>query len=462
MKYIINTLLLCGVLLFTACSNTHQTIQVNPTIKQNQSLKKQPALQSNQHFVKTEEVEEIEDLKTLSQNPTTYTKNLPVFNTKIQKQLDNKFNQLFFQPWELKKMSHTKKEASWSNMYMKKKMYAHNHKLISKEWFNKQIKNANFERYDTTKKYAVTTNNSNMRVFPTKDSMFYNPKKAGEGFPFDYNQNSSLKLNTPLYISHFSKDRAWVFVESNFAIGWVAIQDIAFIDEVLRNKFKSGTYFVATQDNFPIYKNGVFVEYIKMGTIFPLRKNKFVTINKHANLQGYLSYVKIENQFVQMKPLKFNRVNINKISSAIAAEPYGWGGIMNKRDCSAFTKDFFAPFGIYLKRNSFGQTKRGEYINLKEFELDEKKKQIIKSGIPFLTLIYLKGHIMLYIGEHNGEPLVFHNVWGVKTLESNGEEGRFVIGRAVITTLEPGRELPNFVRENNILAKIEGMVIVNK
>ena len=69
---------------------------------------------------------------------------------------------------------------------------------------------------------------------------------------------------------------------------------------------------------------------------------------------------------------------------------------------------------------------------------------------------------MLYIGQKDGEPLVFHNVWGIKTLEDNGEYGRFIIGRAVITTLEPGAELPNFVREKNILAKVEGMVLVNK
>ena len=92
--------------------------------------------------------------------------------------------------------------------------------------------------------------------------MFLDPQKAGEGFPFDYNQNSSIKMNTPIFISHFSKDKAWVFVESNFATGWLNTKDIAYIDDVLINKFKSGTYFVATEDNFPIYKNGIFLDYI--------------------------------------------------------------------------------------------------------------------------------------------------------------------------------------------------------
>ena len=432
MKYYTKILLLLTPLLFVACSKNQTQIQ------------------------------EIKDLTTLPQTASSYTKNIPAISENLQKELDEKFNELFFKPWDLKKMSHSAEDASWGKMYAKKKMYAENHKLIPKEWFNKQTHNSNFEEYNTVLKNAITTNNSNLRVYPTKSAMFYNPKKAGEGFPFDYNQNSSLKINTPLFISHFSKDRAWVFVETNFAIGWVSTKEIAFIDDVLINKFKSGTYFVATQDNFPIYKNGIFVEYIKMGTIFPLRKNKYVTINKGANLQGYLSYVKITDEYIQKKPLQFNTQNINKIADSIIKEPYGWGGIMNHRDCSAMTKDFFAPFGIYLKRNSAGQIKRGKYIELKDLSLEEKKKQIEQQGVPFLTLVYLKGHIMLYIGSQNGEPLVFHNVWGVKTLEDDGEYGRFIIGRAVITTLEPGRELPNYVEEKNILSKIEGIVILNQ
>ena len=432
MKYFLHSLIISSSIFFTACSSTSQ------------------------------DSVEIRDLKTLSQNPSTYTKNIPVLDTSLQLKLDEKFNKMFFKPWDLENMSYTAKEASWGNMYAKKEVYGENHKRLSKKWFDLQISNSNFKEYNTNQRYAITTNKSNLRVFPTKSAIFYDPKKAGEGFPFDYNQNSALKLNTPLFVSHYSNDRAWVFVESNFALGWVSIKDIAFVDDVLINKFKSGTYYVATSDNFPMYKNNTFIDYIKLGTIFPLRKNKFVTINKHTNLEGYLSYVKIDEEFIAKKPLAFNTSNINKISHSIIEEPYGWGGLMNHRDCSSFTRDFFAPFGIYLKRNSYGQTQRGKYIKLKDLSGDEKKKEIIKNGVPFLTLIYLKGHIMLYIGAKDGEPLVFHNVWGVKTLQEDGSYGRFIIGKAVITTLNPGMELPNFVKEKNILSRIEGMVLVDK
>lgn len=57
---------------------------------------------------------------------------------------------------------------------------------------------------------------------------------------------------------------------------------------------------------------------------------------------------------------------------------------------------------------------------------------------------------MLYIGQQDGQPVVFHATWGLKTRTRDGY-GRHVIGRAVITTLEPGVELPNIDKPNGIL-----------
>jgi hypothetical protein len=75
------------------------------------------------------------------------------------------------------------------------------------------------------------------------------------------------------------------------------------------------------------------------------------------------------------------------------------------------------------------------------------KESIIKDeGVPFATLLWLRGHITLYIGEYKGEPVMFHNVWGVRTDDGNGE-GRHIIGRAVVTSLQPGAELKKHVSQ---------------
>ncbi len=119
--------------------------------------------------------------------------------------------------------------------------------------------------------------------------------------------------------------------------------------------------------------------------------------------------------------------------------------------------DLFAPFGIWLPRNSSRQAQAGEVLPLGELFGEEKEKAILDGGIPFLTLIWMKGHIGLYLGEHQGRAAFLHNVWGVKTESFWGEEGRAIVGKTVVTTLQPGAELG--VGEG-LRARVLGMTIL--
>lgn len=401
---------------------------------------------------------EIKDIKQYEQKADNYLKNVPTIEYYTQTIFDKDFNRKYFQPWHIKKPYASKEKAMWGHSYAKRKVYGDNHKRISKQWFEGQITNSNFDAYNTVLKKAITIKNSALRVFPTNSKIFYNPKQAGEGFPFDYNQNSGIKINSPLLISHYSQDKAWAYVQASFASGWIEVNHIALINDKIAKKFKSGNYYVAIKDNFPIYKNGIFKEYIKLGTIFPKTKSgKYLTIGRDINMQGYLSTVKLTENMIDKKPIKLNKNNVKMVFNELIGEPYGWGELLNHRDCSALTRDFIAPFGIYLNRNSASQKAQGKYYNLKELSAKEKKATILKNAIPYLTLIYLRGHIMLYIGEYEGEPLAFHSVWGVKTLKDNGEQGRFIIGRAVVTTLNPGAELKDLNPKKTLIDRIEGI-----
>lgn len=381
---------------------------------------------------------------------------------------DNSFNQeqnikdffsKYFKPWKQDKVSYKKDEAMWGISYKNRKVYLENYRIASKEWFNKQINNANFEMYNLEVKKAITIQNTDVRVLPTKSPMFYNPLLPGEGFPFDYNQNSLIKINTPVIVSHFSKDRAWAYIESNFVGGWVDVNSIAFVDDKFINNFYSNEYFVSTKEKFVLYDPN-FKEYIKLGTIFPKKDNKFVVANKNSNQEAYINLVNIDINSVEAMPLKFNTENRAKILKELIDEPYGWGGLLNNRDCSSFTQDYFLVFGKYLNRNSKAQTVNGQYIDMSNLTLEEKKEFIKQNGVPFSTLVYLKGHIMLYIGIENNEPLVAHNIWSVKLKDKNSKEFRHIIGKTVITTLEPAKELEGFNEDSNILKRVLGITIL--
>ena len=70
---------------------------------------------------------------------------------------------------------------------------------------------------------------------------------------------------------------------------------------------------------------------------------------------------------------------------------------------------------------------------------------------------------MLYIGVHQGKPLIFHNFWSIKTRDADGKRGKIIVGRAAVTTLHPGGELPNLDSPRaGLLSGLEGMTLLGE
>ena len=411
--------------------------------------------QQMQNSVQVKKTETIE----VSQDPKEYLKN---FHFNDQKKISNynkEYTQRYFRPWHMKKLSASKKEAMWGFAYANRETFGHNYQRITQSWYDSTKENANFQRYNTLKRKAITIKNADIRVLPNHQPIFLDPSQAGEGFPFDYNQISSVYINTPLIVSHFSKDKAWVFVECNFATGWLPVDSIAFVDKKTQKKFETGHYGIAQKDNFPIYEKDWFIEKIKLGTIFPIYKGELLYIKRSSGLKGKIGFT--QSSFVTQKPLPFTKENISDAIQELINEPYGWGGLHGTRDCSSMTRDFFSLYGVYLERNSKGQTFNGKYISIEDLSLHEKKKKILKEAKPFLTLLYAKGHVMLYVGAINNEPIIFHQFWGIATKDKQGKEGREIIGKTLFSTLEIGNKLENYDKDAALINKIKGIVLLD-
>jgi hypothetical protein len=131
--------------------------------------------------------------------------------------------------------------------------------------------------------------------------------------------------------------------------------------------------------------------------------------------------------------------NVASVINQFLGQIYGWGGLYGYRDCSLTLHDLFLPFGIWLWVNSADQQK-GDVISLQGLSRQQKEKIIQEKGLPFFSLIGLKGHVMLYLGQWNGQSVVFQNMWGIHTFRLFREDGRIIVGKAVITTLQPGKE----------------------
>ncbi len=385
-----------------------------------------------------------------------------------QQKLDEKFKQSFFAPWH-REEAHPEKEEVLARFkrYSDNLGYGENKKKHTKEWIERLAGNANLETFPNTGFRAITIANTDLRELPTHKPHFSSFSQAGEGYPFDHLQYSAIAANTPIFVSHLSKDKAWALAISHYGIGWVPAGDIASVDQNLVTAWEKSPLIAVTKDVVPLSdEDGIFRFKSSVGWLFPQigesgEDYQILIAVGDENRRGLIKKATLPKKQAIIKPLKLAFSNIARLANELLHKPYGWGGLYGDRDCSATLKDLFAPFGIWLPRDSKDQAARGTFVSLKGLPQREKEKVILKDGIPFLTLIWMKGHIMLYIGDYQGTALVFHNIWGVRTKDPRGQEGRKIIGQSVISTLYLGMDQAGAEPSDaSLLNRVEGMTFL--
>jgi cell wall-associated NlpC family hydrolase len=402
---------------------------------------------------------EIADTNNIVQDTTPFTQQITPMTNEEQLYYDEQYNQKYFEPWDISSMELTEGEKTWQFKYAKEKTYNRDGSRISKDWYRYAIKNSNFSAYESIARPGITLKHTNLRLYPSLKEIYYDPNRTGEGFPFDYAQNSAVYINTPLFVSHYSLDKKWVYVKTSYAFGWIKTSDIALVDTEFQNKFRNNKYAVTVKDNLQLLDDGVYLSLVKMGTIFPVDPitKEYLIAKKDPKGYAHIAKVKVKDKdtnIIAYKPIKFNAQNVAYISKQLVGEPYGWGGKLETRDCSALTRDFFAPFGIYLRRNSRQQAQDGEAISIRGLDAETKKEAILANAKPCRSLLFVAGHIMLYLGEKEGEPIILHNYWGVRL--KNGDKR--VMGRAIITTTKPGIEREDVREKSMLINTLTGIV----
>lgn len=408
----------------------------------------------------------VEDLEKFPQKAEAYICNIGSHSTLTDAQ--KKYDQLYFEPWNYTKPPFALEPILWPYLtYTYGKSFGENLRLLDEEWFAEMKAKGNFEAYGTFGQKGISLSYLNLRNFPTHKPVFRDPKRAGEGFPFDYMQNSGVHSNEPLYISHLSIDGEWAYVFTSYATGWAPLKSIAFISDKVADTWQKSHQIELVDEYFPIKDlEGNFVFNSRVGMRLPLisiESTHYVALAITAGKNHTPIYTKVQVPFsvAEKEKMLINPENLIRITNLMLNSNYGWGGLYEERDCSSMLRDLYAPFGIWLPRNSSEQSKSGKIISLENKTAEEKKEMIIKEGIPFETLLYKQGHILLYLGAYEGEVTVLHNVWGIKTLK-DGIEGRSVIGKVVISSLEIGKEREDYNPEKGILSQIKSMNILTQ
>ena len=411
---------------------------------------------------------EVKDVRNIPQNPIfflennqTKDRNALLISAETSVEETKKFRENYFRTWQSVKpmQRNITYFKSILNVSYARRGYAENLQKWTNKHFMLLAQNANYKDAPSMSQDAIITTNTALRAAPTTRPYFYQPQKPGKAYPFDMFQNSSLHIGAPVKIFHVSKDGQWFYVESATAGGWVFAKDLAFVDDAFIENWVKSTHFASIINDEVELISSDLKTLAFMGTILPIvssADNYFTICVPYRNTKGRVStdVIKISKQHAMQQPIPFTAANVAKLADHLMGNLYGWGGLYGNRDCSSTLQDLYTAFGIWLPRNSRAQAQVGEVISLANMTNKEKEKEILAKAIPFQTFIFLPGHIGLYVGQYDNQAVMLHNIWGTR-LEGNG---RFVIGKTVITSLYPGMEHSEAVQ--SLMCRVQSFNII--
>ena len=410
-----------------------------------------------------------QDVLTLPQNLNTYASaaggNRTLAPAALQAAAAAEQKDSLYRPWRMTEASRWVKQSLDKNFSMKlENAYTDNRRPFPSSTWAALEENSNKRAYPSQEGKGITLRHTNLRAMPTSMPYYLDPDKPGEGFPFDYFQQTSLPMGTPLYICNISKDESWILVETALAAGWLPVADVAGVDDAFVERWQHGGLAALVRDRVAVGSSSEHA-----GTLLPLASG-----SAPSGLGNALSILfpvrgndgKARAESVSLAPgdavavpLALSPANIALIGNGMMGQAYGWGGLMQLRDCSALTRDLYAPFGVWLPRNSARQAGVGRPIALTGMGNAEKEAVIVREAVPFASLLWLRGHIAVYLGTYQGKPVMFHNMWGLRTRDSSGScDGRAVVGKAVVTSLRPGSERPDLC--SGLLDRIERAIVL--
>lgn len=283
-------------------------------------------------------------------------------------------------------------------------------------------------RPSSDERFGMVVIRTPLRRFPTSERAF---DKDG-GIDIDRLQESALFPGTPVAVLHESRDRKWLFVQSENYAGWVQTEHIALAPraEVLAYAGKNPRRWITGARERTVHVPGVpdISELgLEMGTSFPVLENWPLSRPVHG--QGVLGSWVIElparngSGLLHTVPallpraadtsaaaLPASQANLIRQGFKFLGERYGWGHDYHARDCSGFVSEVYRSLGILLPRNTGDQQRSLAFERIvfdPELARDQRIERLKKLRVG--DLVFIPGHVMMVIGSDRYGPWVIHD-----------------------------------------------------
>lgn len=296
-------------------------------------------------------------------------------------------------------------------------------KPVEDEFWEELNQLRNIENVEDINKvrYGIALRSIGVRKGPTDIAL-----AAGEDYDYcDEMQNSSVRMNEPLIILWESSDSEWYYVASPFCLGWVKQEDVGVTDnyEYWVEALNPEKFLIVTDNHTALDEDpsdeAISARNLDMGTKLSLVTDgsfEFNNYDRHA-LNNYLiklpcrdangnlifknAYLP-QNISVNEGYLDYTQRNVVNLAFKSLGEQYGWAGLFNNRDCSQYMKEVYRCFGIELPRNTSSMLKI-PWTSINTVNMSPARKAELLDNMPAGTLLIFPGHVMMYLGEENGE-----------------------------------------------------------
>ncbi len=348
-------------------------------------------------------------------------------------------------------------------------------------------------------KYGIATSQGLIKRFPTEEFL------ADEEDPSDPEWDEAAlclcRVGEPLLILDSVQDGTYLYVRSECSEGWIPAESVAACQN--REEWLLAAFpihpFVVTGDMVWLEASAVYpgtsAYRLRMGTVLEACMEEEIAEIKETivaiettetraeqSVQNRLSW----NNYVVWLPCRapdgsfFRQKGLIPMSRDVSVgylnlttgrilrqafkclgDRYGWGGMLESRDCSSYIREIYRCFGLILPRNTTEQVQ----MPVRKIDLAGRscsEKELILKQLEPGTLLYFPGHVMMYLGYENGN---FYVINDVSRLVRENETTPVRVRSVIVNTLAIRRPNLRTWMEELTLALIPwegGMISKNK
>ncbi len=278
-----------------------------------------------------------------------------------------------------------------------------------------------------------------LRCFPHAGPVY---EKAWD-VAFDLLQCSWLRVGEPVKV--FARGDDYWYVWSEYAEGWVHGANLTPpLDAAQARRHLGKKRRVVVQaDRVPLWvdmQQTTLLGVLRLGTHLPIQQTRGgmyrVAVPTASGLRsGWLG----DSGAGPWRP-RLSKAALLRRAFSLLGSTYGWGGVGGTRDCSRFMMDLFGASGVLLPRNSWHQSNAGtRQVDVSAMDVATRARAMEQHNKKGVVLLYLPGHIMLYLGRDGDRHYALHQFSGYLVPCKGGGETMMRVNRAEVTSLELGR-----------------------